>query len=60
MVRVLGKGGKQRLVPFNASTAKAIRALLEGLRGAAASAGQARIAGRRQAGARRARSGRCS
>jgi len=26
MVRVLGKGGKQRLVPFNTSTARAIRA----------------------------------
>jgi integrase/recombinase XerC len=29
MVRVLGKGGKQRLVPFNTTTAKAIRAWLE-------------------------------
>jgi integrase/recombinase XerC len=28
MVRVLGKGGKQRIVPFNGSTAKAIRAYL--------------------------------
>jgi len=28
MARVLGKGGKQRLVPFNTSTAKAIRAYL--------------------------------
>ena len=28
MVRVLGKGGKQRLVPFNVSTAKAIRGYL--------------------------------
>jgi integrase/recombinase XerC len=28
MVRVLGKGGKPRLVPFNTSTAKAIRAYL--------------------------------
>jgi integrase/recombinase XerC len=30
MARVLGKGGKQRLVPFNTSTAKAIRAYLKG------------------------------
>jgi len=30
MVRVLGKGGKQRLVPFNQSKAKAIRAYLNG------------------------------
>jgi integrase/recombinase XerC len=29
MVRVLGKGGKQRLVPFNRSTASAIRAYLK-------------------------------
>lgn len=29
MVRVLGKGGKQRLVPFNGSTAKAVRAWLQ-------------------------------
>ena len=28
MVRVLGKGGRQRIVPFNTSTAKAIRAYL--------------------------------
>jgi integrase/recombinase XerC len=28
MVRVLGKGGKERIVPFNGSTAKAIRAYL--------------------------------
>jgi integrase/recombinase XerC len=28
MVRVLGKGGKQRIVPFNTSTAKAIRVYL--------------------------------
>jgi integrase/recombinase XerC len=30
MARVLGKGGKQRLVPFNTSTANAIRAYLKG------------------------------
>jgi integrase/recombinase XerC len=30
MARVLGKGGKQRLVPFNTSTATAIRAYLKG------------------------------
>jgi len=30
MARVLGKGGKQRLVPFNTSTARAMRAYLEG------------------------------
>jgi integrase/recombinase XerC len=30
MARVLGKGGKQRLVPFNTSTVNAIRAYLKG------------------------------
>jgi integrase/recombinase XerC len=29
MARVLGKGGKERLVPFNATTASAIRAYLK-------------------------------
>ena len=29
MVRVLGKGGKQRIVPFNTSTANAVRAYLK-------------------------------
>jgi integrase/recombinase XerC len=29
MVRVLGKGGKQRLVPFNQSTASAVRTYLK-------------------------------
>ena len=32
MVRVLGKGGKERLVPFNGTTAKAIRDYLPGSR----------------------------
>jgi integrase/recombinase XerC len=44
MVRVLGKGGKQRIVPFNQSTADAIRAYLkdrEGLVGRVEPAGQA-------------------
>jgi integrase/recombinase XerC len=43
MVRVLGKGGKQRLVPFNTSTARALR---EYLRDRAALVGRARQGGR--------------
>ncbi len=46
MVRVLGKGGRQRLVPFNASTAAAIRAYLNDrerlTRGAAAARSRTR------------------
>lgn len=45
MVRVLGKGGKQRLVPFNTSAAKAIRVYLNDrellVRGQAGRAGRA-------------------
>jgi integrase/recombinase XerC len=46
MVRVLGKGGKQRLVPFNQSTATAIKAYLKD-RDALVGAGTARDASRR-------------
>ncbi len=63
MVRVLGKGGKQRLVPFNATAATAIRAYLQDReadrpRGAprrpGASAASSRRTGRRAAGPTRA------
>lgn len=50
MVRVLGKGGKQRIVPFNTSTAKAIRAYLNDrealVRGQAGQVGQVGQVGR--------------
>jgi integrase/recombinase XerC len=67
MVRVLGKGGKPRLVPFNTSTATALRAWLldreaiatEALRagrgGSAGRAGQAALAGRAGQAGRRGR-----
>ena len=43
MVRVLGKGGKERLVPFNTTTAKALREYLKDREGiVSAPAGQAR------------------
>src|SRR5262249_40161731 len=44
MVRVLGKGGRERIVPFNSSTAKAIREYLgdrQALVGRAGRVGQA-------------------
>jgi integrase/recombinase XerC len=54
MVRVLGKGGKERLLPFNTSTAKAIREYLKDREGL-----DAQVAQRRQAGQGR-RDGRSS
>lgn len=45
MVRVLGKGGRQRLVPFNASTASAIRGYLKDRQGLV-QVGSTRRAGR--------------
>lgn len=51
MARVLGKGGKQRIVPFNSSTTTAIRAYLAGreslLQGGQAVAGRASAASER-------------
>lgn len=46
IVRVLGKGGRQRLVPFNMSTAQAIRAYLPDRRALLDSEARARDAGR--------------
>ncbi len=52
MVRVLGKGGKERIVPFNTSTAKAIRTYLKDREALLENGGKAgrqngRMAGRR-------------
>jgi integrase/recombinase XerC len=57
MVRVLGKGGKQRLVPFNTSTAKALREYLKDREGivAAAPAGARSSTSRRPSPTRRSR-----
>jgi integrase/recombinase XerC len=45
MVRVMGKGRKQRLVPFNTSTADAIRAYLKDRSGARGAAGASGVKG---------------
>ena len=59
MVRVLGKGGKERIVPFNASTAKAIRAYLAGrellVRGRGGQERQERQEGKRSSPSRHSR-----
>jgi integrase/recombinase XerC len=47
MVRVLGKGGKERLVPFNTSTATALREYLNVRMGLEGREGQERREGRR-------------
>jgi tyrosine recombinase XerC len=45
MVRVRGKGGKERLVPFNHSTADALKAMLQDMRSAPAAPPASRRAG---------------
>jgi integrase/recombinase XerC len=59
MVRVLGKGGKQRLVPFNGATAKAIRGWLQDRERFVRNAGaDARVEGSRASDQRRERGSR--
>ena len=57
MVRVLGKGGKERIVPFNGSTARAIRAYLSDrealVRGAGPNQGPAKAGAYARQGRRR-------
>ena len=62
MVRVLGKGGKERLVPFNTSTATAIRAYLKDRERSVwrRRGGRPRPAGRRRDGRADASAIRCS
>jgi integrase/recombinase XerC len=50
MVRVLGKGGKQRIVPFNQSTATALRAYLKDRSALVEQEGQGRPGGAARAG----------
>ncbi len=59
MVRVLGKGGRERIVPFNGSAAKAVREYLKGrdtlLQSGPAPAGHGRRSGRDAGGSGRVR-----